>query len=179
MTKESIEVSVKRQRPWWRKRTSAATPQRDAQSGETRTGNDRDRVGELPSKLSVVVVDPSTGDGSVTIERGDARVGEEGSEEGTDESTDGVKGETINGVVNLEEDLDAGSVVGSDGGKDSNGESGGGSDESSGGGNSEMRQEWSDATLTNLLVLLVESLAYPTSPARIPEHMETAEYLPV
>lgn len=96
--------------------------------------HDRGRHRELPSELNPVaarrkasglvsrdtrkrsrggnvLVDPSTVDLGSTIERGNAGVGEEGGEDRSDVSSDSVKGESIHGVIDTEDDLDSGSVV--------------------------------------------------------------------
>lgn len=103
------------------------------------TCNNGSRASELPSELLVVVVDPSTSDSRVAVERSDARVGEESSQDRADEASNGVKSETIDSVVNLEEDLDSGSVVGGDGGDESDTESSGRTDETGSGGDSGVR----------------------------------------
>lgn len=122
-------------------------------------GDSGDGSSELPSELLVVVVDPATcripkvsaelkqtaqkaltGDHGVAVKASDARVGEEGGEEGSDESSDAVESKSVDGVVNLEKDLDSRAVVGSDGGEETDGESSRSSDESSSGSDSDREQ---------------------------------------
>lgn len=109
----------------------------------------------------------------VAVESSNARIGEERGHDGADEASDTVESEAVDSVVNLEKDLDARAVVGSDGGDESDSEGSGSPDESGGGGDSTGEAISLGASFG------ASGLAYPTRPATIPEQRETAEYFPV
>ena len=60
-----------------------------------------------------VLVDPSSSDLGSSIEGGDSGIGEECSQDRSDESSNSVKCESIDGVVDTEENFDSSSVVAS------------------------------------------------------------------
>lgn len=85
---------------------------------EEGVGSSRYGVSQLPAKLDPVVVQPSSWDGSCAVEMCYVVCGEEGSEDVSDETTDGVLSEDIKGIIDTDEELELGGVVGSCGSED-------------------------------------------------------------
>lgn len=69
-------------------------------------------VGKLVAQLNPVVVQPAAGDRAEAVEMRDVVGCEEGGQDVADEAADGVLGEDIEGVVDTEEELELGGVVG-------------------------------------------------------------------
>lgn len=105
-----------------------------------RVGNDRARRRELPPDLLVVVVDPARAL-RVPVKADHARVGKDSGQDGTDETADRVKRKTVNGVVDAEEDLESGGVVGGDRPEEADRERRGSADESGSGRDSDETSE--------------------------------------
>lgn len=80
-------------------------PENDSGHNE-RIRNTGDRVGELVTKLNVVVIKPATGDGGKTVEAGDGGLSEEASADVADNTTDSVSGEDIEAVIVVEDELE-------------------------------------------------------------------------
>ena len=72
-----------------------------------------DGVRELVAELDPVVVEPAAGDLGEAVEVGYVVRGEEGGQDVADQAADGVLGEDVEGVVDAEDELELGGVVGS------------------------------------------------------------------
>jgi len=77
-----------------------------------------DGIGKLVTKLDVVLVEPSTGDLGEAIKVRYVVGGEETGEDIADETANGVDGEDIESIVNSEEELELGGIVGTSGAND-------------------------------------------------------------
>lgn len=68
-------------------------------------------VGELITHLHPVSVNPTTIDNGLAIESGNSLAGEEGGANVADEAADTMYGKDVEGIVNVEEELDLGRIV--------------------------------------------------------------------
>jgi hypothetical protein len=84
----------------------------DQASADEGVGAAGERVGQLVGELDPVVVDPAAlNDGSV-VEMGDVISGKEGGADVADEAADAMNGKDVQGVIDAEEELELGRVVG-------------------------------------------------------------------
>jgi hypothetical protein len=83
-----------------------------------------DGVSELVAELDPVVVEPSTRDLSEAVQMRYVVCGEESREDVADETTDGMLGEDVESIVDAEDELELGGVVGTGGSDDTVDDSG-------------------------------------------------------
>lgn len=96
----------------------------DEAGADKRVAAARERVGQLDGQLHPVVVEPAALDGRHAVERGDVVCGEEGRQDVADEAADAVHGKDVERVVDAEEELELGGVVGERGAEDAVDDSG-------------------------------------------------------
>lgn len=82
------------------------------------------RIGELDGQLNPVVVEPATLNSRDAIQGGNIVSREKGGADVADEAADAVDGEDVEGVVDAEQELQLGGVVGEGGAEDAAGDGG-------------------------------------------------------
>jgi hypothetical protein len=87
-------------------------------------GATSERVSQLVRELHPVVIEPTTLDAGNAVETGDVVCSKESGENVADKAADAVDGENVEGVVNAEDELQLGSVIGKRGTKNTIDDSG-------------------------------------------------------
>ncbi|KAL2020697.1 hypothetical protein VTK56DRAFT_7997 [Thermocarpiscus australiensis] len=108
--------------------------EQDGARHRERVGPAREGAGQLDGQLRPVAVEPAGGapegdGGGDAVQAGDVGGGEEGGADVADQAADGVHGEDVEGVVDAEEELELGGVVGEARAEDAGGDGGPGGEE--------------------------------------------------